>query len=1849
LTLTAARTPPPETHTTNAKRAQLGTEAEASASAAFLRAAAPARWVPVRKKGEWHHALCGLLAALLAPSLGRRPRPPGAAWRDTLGAVRAEVFAWVAKSERKHLPHGYPLAAALLCAEEEAPQLRAFVEGPLARAARERPSRGAALECLRAACAFYGAAHGRPAPGEPLWGALASAVAGLPGALRRSGGLSRAEPEQGECVAAIAAAAAQIDPALALETLLPELIAPRGEAPLGDGPAAGLRALTACCAVAGAGAPRGGGAPLAEATPAGLARACERIRAGASALGELGIGGALPAPLRAALGAAARAASATLPPSKPAVPLDAGVCGALVALLGAVPYALPDEWRGVRLADALTPFTQHADAAVRAAAAAALRRAVAAGSGVAAAASSGGGGGGARPPPALRSALLCAAAEQALRAAEDGGDAAAAQAVSLARSLAADWAAALPADADALGPGARPEGLDAPRLEGAALALAAQAGEPGLRRAALALLRDAAALGRALDAAQADAEEDGDGGAPHAAAASSSSSFFADAADAVSAECVRRACGALCAWPLRAPGAPLPHGATLDDAAQRAAGAGAAATGDAQRWAASLAATLAAAAPMCGAAVACARAHALRRLQALTPALCGAAADAAPAAALDAWRAAACLAAAAATPAVAGDAGGAKEAARAAAALLSAVGAPPGACCAAQLALRCASPAAAAAALDEAMALVAEEAVERGRGRARRAAELRTAAARILRAMAVAGRLASPDAAARATPVVDELARACAVPTPAPVLASAPSSGSASGAASSSSAASSSGSASASAAGVVMLGDVSYDELAQARAALCAAASCAPAGAWSAALRGRVWALAALWADGDRLDAERASAAARLSPRAPPAERAAAEAELAEAAEGVRCVAADACAQLAGAAAADGEEAARKPLAWAAAALERAHGGGAAAVLGAREAQLGGAGARALRAVGRALPSALPALLEGSYAAHGGPHAAAAHFSAFAEAYAHHYGAAAASAPASAAAQHREAPAAADAAPSPAAAEPPASLAPHVVLTAVLFRLCDARPGVRADAAALHAALPRALGGAGHDDAAAAAAAAAACSGAAAAAALCARLARCLPGTPCDVLAAEAASRAAAATSGAAPGVPRAAAFAALSALAPVLEGVSLPRAEASGAAAALLSSLFALTHARAPAAAASTADDADAGDDDDAHAATAALPAAQAEALWRALASRPPNAAAVLEFLHAAAAEALAGGADGGGDSDAGSGGGGGDDGARGAARARTAARCVRYCARACPRACVDALAAELARGRGDAHGRPAAANAAAALTLLCAAARERGDEAAPHAPALLHAALLRLGGGGMDDLSRLDDGGGGDAPGSAADAAAASAAAALLCRLLSCMAPAGAASAALRCRLRAGVPPGLWRGAGGGCALAEVCDALLAVLSASRPQLRDAWATEALGWATDAASPVAACRSAALLRALRPPLCQPAAAALGECLAACLAPARAQRAPGPAAAFAHACLAAMAASAAATPPAKLLLHPTAFWAAAAALRAPPPALAAAGARLLTTLLSGLPCGGPGAPPGVAEEVLLLAAPCVAGLPGAGAPGAAPFPGLARLALRCAAGGGGSAAPGGAASDAAACAAGAALLARCAALPSGGAADVLFGDAEARFALALGGALPWLLARGGGEGGEGAAEGGSSGAATRRDAADALAAAARARRGGAPLAAVLRASPLPPTAAVCEHLAGALTPAGGALAAAALLALLRGAPAEWHAPALALLAAVFDAPHGAGARPLPELSALTAAATLPGGAHVAAARGALAAALRAAARPGAAPAASLGPLWPEPDADAAAALLGDALAGAGAKRRDAPAFLFRA
>ena len=406
----------------------------------------------------------------------------------------------------------------------------------------------------------------------------------------------------------------------------------------------------------------------------------------------------------------------------------------------------------------------------------------------------------------------------------------------------------------------------------------------------------------------------------------------------------------------------------------------------------------------------------------------------------------------------------------------------------------------------------------------------------------------------------------------------------------------------------------------------------------------------------------------------------------------------------------------------------------------------------------------------------------------------------------------------------------------------------------------------------------------------------------------------------------------------------------------------------------------------------------------------------------------------------------------------------------------------------------------------------------------------------------------------------------------------------------------------------------------------------LRNTCASRALAMLADSPSHVEALSAVAVLRVLRRSLCQSSTAVLCECIVACLSPGRASRMPHAAALFASQCLAVLAAAAEATPPPKLLLHPCVFWAAAAALRSPSTLFVPQACAVLLAFLRALAPSHPDAPPGVAEEVLLLAAPGVAGLPGAAASRGAAFPGLARVALRATCTSATELAP--------------LLLAHLVLLPRGGAADALYGDADGRLWIGLGGALPWILSESSLNPGD---------AMSRGEAAAWLADGARCRRGCAPMVAVLEAiaagtrSGMDACETLCAPLSLALAPSSAALMAAALLEVLRAGMDGLVPPALALLRAVFEAP--SGVRPLPDLTPLTMAAA---GRYGAAARTALESALSASSRSGGATQTTsmAGPsfpvLWPEGDDEAAASLLGDALAGAGAKRRDAPGFLFQ-
>lgn len=230
---------------------------------------------------------------------------------------------------------------------------------------------------------------------------------------------------------------------------------------------------------------------------------------------------------------------------------------------------------------------------------------------------------------------------------------------------------------------------------------------------------------------------------------------------------------------------------------------------------------------------------------------------------------------------------------------------------------------------------------------------------------------------------------------------------------------------------------------------------------------------------------------------------------------------------------------------------------------------------------------------------------------------------------------------------------------------------------------------------------------------------------------------------------------------------------------------------------------------------------------------------------------------------------------------------------------------------------------------------------------------------------------------------------------------------------------------------------------------------RLRDDWAKEALSWAGESADGRASARSLSVLRSLRLPLSQARAASLVAAARNCLAPPpHGAPPPAAAAAFAAEALATLASMADATPPGKLLLHPSLFWLSAAALASPFVAVAARGLRLLSSFLLRVPTAS-----GMAADVCLLASEPQGGGPLSGPPSFGP----PRSSL------GGPRSSSGAAFGGAiplvaraltspqTAAEAALLLAELAALPRG--ADALLtADPAERLPLALAGALPWLL-----------------------------------------------------------------------------------------------------------------------------------------------------------------------------------------------
>lgn len=105
---------------------QVSSAGSLNASTSFLLKANPLTWTPSKKRTELHHALCGLLTAVLVPLVAVRGRwPPRHVdealrlWHEAVLKLRTQLSGWVDKHS-KHIMVGYPLVTVLLCVGDPA-------------------------------------------------------------------------------------------------------------------------------------------------------------------------------------------------------------------------------------------------------------------------------------------------------------------------------------------------------------------------------------------------------------------------------------------------------------------------------------------------------------------------------------------------------------------------------------------------------------------------------------------------------------------------------------------------------------------------------------------------------------------------------------------------------------------------------------------------------------------------------------------------------------------------------------------------------------------------------------------------------------------------------------------------------------------------------------------------------------------------------------------------------------------------------------------------------------------------------------------------------------------------------------------------------------------------------------------------------------------------------------------------------------------------------------------------------------------------------------------------------------------------------------------------------------------------------------------------------------------------------------------------------------------------------------------------------------------------------------------------------------------------------------------------
>lgn len=396
--------------------------ADLKASTDFLRQAHPLKHVAPVRKSQVQHALCEVLAAMLADNVkADMPRCIAGelepvllkAWFHTITTMRTELANWTAR-QSKHAAVAYPLITNLICLEENntfSQYVDTLVDN-LHRQLKDKLLRTLVLPCLQQAVTSWLVRLGGRLPQDKVQRWLARATKPILLNLRK-GNLTF--PEQQDMVRQICVTVAEHGAAdFAVGSLIVELVSSEGN---WEAIMIGLKALLSIFMAA----PQRAQARRLHQTQVNLdspdavteAQMLEMIRNGSHPLDSYGIPSDAPK-VAAVLAKVLQQCQLyfgsyrTLNTSKPlseSIPKErVGGLPVFSQALRLIPYIMPDHWNGPRLCEDLPGLILHADASIRSQAINAIKRIL-------------------RGVPRLRNAMLLGVAGLAARTTDDNPEA----------------------------------------------------------------------------------------------------------------------------------------------------------------------------------------------------------------------------------------------------------------------------------------------------------------------------------------------------------------------------------------------------------------------------------------------------------------------------------------------------------------------------------------------------------------------------------------------------------------------------------------------------------------------------------------------------------------------------------------------------------------------------------------------------------------------------------------------------------------------------------------------------------------------------------------------------------------------------------------------------------------------------------------------------------------------------------------------------------------------------------------------------------------------------------------------------------------------------------------------------------------------------------------------------------------------------------------------------------------------------------------------------------------------------------------------------------------------------------